>query len=640
VTSLPTAAVLKVLDAGVPTVVGNVLAGSTMSVNLGVWPDVPSKFTYRWLRNGVAITDAIYPTYKTVSADVGAELSVRVTASKTGFASSVVTSAGVTIEGRVFTSDPQPTIVVPAAGVKVGQTLKAVAGVWSPLPTLTYRWMREGIPIPGATSTTYVLASADAGAQISVQVTAKKSLYATAVRESNPTAAVTGGIFTAPVPKITGSAALGQTLNVTTGTWSPTATFTYQWKRDGVAIGGETGTSYPLAIDDIGAKITVTVTGERVGTATKSVTSLPTVAVVDVLDAGEPTVVGDVTAGSTMSVDLGVWPDAPSKFTYRWLRNGVAITDAIYPTYKTVSADVGAELSVRVTASKTGFASSVVTSAGVTIEGRVFTSDPEPTIVVPAAGAKVGQTLTAAPGVWAPLPTLTYKWLRGGVPIPGATSSTYVLVSADAGSQITVEVTAKKSLYATTVRVSDPTAEVTGGVFTTVPNPTITVPAAGAKVGQTLKAVAGVWTPTPTLAYRWLRDGVPITGATLSTYLLVAADAGHAISVRVTATKATYVTTVELSAPVGLIVGTAFPVAIAAVGDFVVGDTVEPGIYVTLGTPSACYWERLSALDGDPASVIESDSGPGPWTVEILETDYAFSSFGCNGWIKLSDVAS
>jgi hypothetical protein len=64
-------------------------------------------------------------------------------------------------------------------------------------------------------------------------------------------------------------------------------------------------------------------------------------------------------------------------------------------------------------------------------------------------------------------------------------------------------------------------------------------------VGQTLTASTGTWTGSPTsYSYAWLRcDGsggscVAVTGATDKTHTLVAADRGHTMRVRVTATNA------------------------------------------------------------------------------------------------------
>jgi hypothetical protein len=42
------------------------------------------------------------------------------------------------------------------------------------------------------------------------------------------------------------------------------------------------------------------------------------------------------------------------------------------------------------------------------------------------------------------------------------------------------------------------------------------------------------------LAYRWLRDGKPIAGATHGTYTLHAKDRAHRIAVRITGTESGY----------------------------------------------------------------------------------------------------
>ncbi len=58
------------------------------------------------------------------------------------------------------------------------------------------------------------------------------------------------------------------------------------------------------------------------------------------------------------------------------------------------------------------------------------------------------------------------------------------------------------------------------------------------KVGRVLTTTGGAWSvDAPTLAYQWSRDGVAIDGATSASYTLVAADAGTAVTVSVTASK-------------------------------------------------------------------------------------------------------
>jgi hypothetical protein len=59
-------------------------------------------------------------------------------------------------------------------------------------------------------------------------------------------------------------------------------------------------------------------------------------------------------------------------------------------------------------------------------------------------------------------------------------------------------------------------------------------------VGSTLSCSQGGWAYNPTtFAYAWLRSGVPIPGQTGNTYVVQAADQGHAISCQVTAGKQT-----------------------------------------------------------------------------------------------------
>jgi hypothetical protein len=58
-------------------------------------------------------------------------------------------------------------------------------------------------------------------------------------------------------------------------------------------------------------------------------------------------------------------------------------------------------------------------------------------------------------------------------------------------------------------------------------------------VGSVLTCTNGTWlgNPTITFAFQWLKAGVAIAGAVVSTYTSVAGDVGAAISCRVTATN-------------------------------------------------------------------------------------------------------
>ena len=74
-----------------------------------------------------------------------------------------------------------------------------------------------------------------------------------------------GGAASPPLntslPKITGTAQVGQTLTSSTGSWSNSPTsYTYQWYGNGTAISGATQSTYVPVVSDTGHTITVAVT--------------------------------------------------------------------------------------------------------------------------------------------------------------------------------------------------------------------------------------------------------------------------------------------------------------------------------------------------------------------------------------------
>ena len=161
--------------------------------------------------------------------------------------------------------------------------------------------------------------------------------------------------------------------------------------------------------------------------------------------------------------------------------------------------------------------------------------------------------------------TLTYLWYANDgaddTAIEGATGSTYTPVADDVGKTITVQVFFTDGFGYNEVVTSAPTAAVTGatentdrGAHTeTVKVETIKVesntPATGlptitgtAQVGETLTAdttgiADGNGLENAAFAYQWFAaDDVELSGATSSSYTLVAADRGKAIKVRVSFT--------------------------------------------------------------------------------------------------------
>ncbi|WP_235738612.1 hypothetical protein [Nocardioides alcanivorans] len=84
----------------------------------------------------------------------------------------------------------------------------------------------------------------------------------------------------------------------------------------------------------------------------------------------KPAVKGKAKAGKTLKATAGTWSKAPTKVTFRWLRNGKAIKGAkgAKKAYKVAKADRGRKLSVQVTVKRPGFKQAKATSKAVKVK--------------------------------------------------------------------------------------------------------------------------------------------------------------------------------------------------------------------------------------------------------------------------------
>jgi peptidoglycan/xylan/chitin deacetylase (PgdA/CDA1 family) len=258
---------------GTPTITGTAQVGQLLTADPGTWTPAPATYSYQWLRNGAAITNATNATYTPVAADVGRTLTVRVSATPAGGTAASATSAGVVVAAAPVTVTPgTPTI---SGTPRVGSVLTANTGTWSPSGlTFTYQWLRNGTAISAATARTYTPVAADAGRTLSVRVTGTPAGGVGASATSAGVAITV--VVTAGSPTISGTARVGRVLTANPGTWSPAGvTFTYQWLRNGVAISGATSRTYTVANADYLRMLSVRVTGTLAGsTATRTSSSL------------------------------------------------------------------------------------------------------------------------------------------------------------------------------------------------------------------------------------------------------------------------------------------------------------------------------------------------------------------------------
>jgi uncharacterized protein YkwD len=359
------------------------------------------------------------------------------------------------------------------------------------------------------------------------------------------------GALIAAVPKITGTAKVGYTLTVNPGVWDPApVSLSYQWYRAGVAIAGATGATYNPTVADVTKALTARVTGSREGYGSSAQTSLATTAVANgSLIGAVPRITGTAQVGYTLTAIAGAWGPAPVTLSYQWYRSGTPIAGATAATYRAAATDVARSLSARVTGAKAGYATTSQASPATAAVASGSLAGAVPRITGPA---KVGYSLTAVPGIWGPAPvTLRYQWYRSGAAITGATAATYRPGAADIAKSLSVRVIGAKAGYSNTVKASAGTAAVAKGALG-APVPRIL---GAARVGYTLTAVPGTWTPAPvTLRYQWYRSGVAIPVATRATYKPTAADLGKTLTIRVTGSKAGYAAATKPSAVTRVVV--------------------------------------------------------------------------------------
>ena len=388
--------------------------------------------------------------------------------------------------------------------VLIGQTATFSVTASGTAP-LSYQWSQNGTAITGATSSSYTTPAETTsanGAKFAVVV----SNTAGSVTSSAATLAVTAA---AVAPSIASQPA-SQTINAgQTATFSViasgTAPLSYQWQKNGAAIGGAISSSYTTPAEitsDNGAQFTVVVSNTA-GTiisnaATLTVNPDPVAPSITAQPASQT-----ISAGQTATFSVTATGTAP--LSYQWQKNSATIAGATSSSYTTpaeTASDNGAQFSVVVS-----------NSAGtVTSNAAILTVNSAPAVTAQPVNqtVAVGQTATFSVNATGTAP-LSYQWRKNSANISGATASTYTTpatASTDNGAQFSVV-------------VSNAAGSVTSNTATLTVNvpPSITTQPSSATITAGQTATFSVTaTGTAPLTYQWSQNGTVISGATASSY--------------------------------------------------------------------------------------------------------------------------
>ncbi|HEX4443497.1 MAG TPA: carboxypeptidase regulatory-like domain-containing protein [Galbitalea sp.] len=510
--------------------------------------------SYQWLNNGNPIYGATSASYTSSGADLGDQLSVRVTANSFGFDpfyayASVGGSVDpeITTIGSQITTDTELPSISPSTGAFVGTTLQAHVGNWTidgaaaTGVTYSYLWST------GATTSTYVVQPADVGQNITVTVTAKKLGYQDGSAVSTTT--VVPGLHPAAVlkkaPVVSHKTASGvTTYSVTAGTWSLTGlTYHYAWSEGDTPVGTDSPSIKTTALtgnytaDGLNVVVTAAKTGYVGGVTAPLVAFKGTDAFFQL---GDP-IIKDITTSTVDGTEVDVsgtdrlnfgdkltvvqhanWGTvdgfAPSGYTYQWYRNGVAVKGATTVNYTITTADMSATNDAQISVVETPVSIYFATAHGELSPVGQAMSIGYPTAQATVVGVPAdGKTVTAVPQLGVTGVTSTYQWLQcpasssctnptdvgDFIAIPGATKSTLVLHLAYGA--VYANVTSSKPGYSTGTYQSNIVTVIVAAQIVQTTLPKITGTAASiAHVGVKLTATPATTNMTGvTNGYVW-----------------------------------------------------------------------------------------------------------------------------------------
>jgi hypothetical protein len=553
------------------------IPGTRLTASPGSW-DLPTlRFGYQWLRDGTPVPGAVGGTYVVADADAEHDLSVRVTATTPGRPTSApLESASLTVANRgPLKLSESPVVTSSTTGLPTGQRRYTVSsGSWSPSATsYRYDWFADGEAIPAAAgqkSWIYDASGAEAGAAITVQVTAMRLGHADGVSTrlarkgtaqpiiATPWTMTREGLAGSPSPlDLPADVSPLDVIRAAAGSLSyPDAeggslTTRYQWQRavDGVtfrSIEGATSSTYRVSATDLGStlRLVVTSSSSHYAPLVQYLVVGTVHARTELVDSASPTldVLGSGRTGTVhRMVRDGAWPVSSVSTAYRWSTCDPAtaagdcleesdwtrVSGATTSTYTPPASSAGRLLRGEVIGSRSGFATSTRTSEPISlVTSTAITALSAPQLAGLTSGdAQLGVAIRAGAASWdTDSVTRSYRWescvgsaeecapdSEGWATIPGSTSTSFTPIDAaltPVGSWLRVVERAARTGLTPGEATSAPAMVATGSVRVTSPPKVISS-------GASLSVNSGAWSPTPTtVVTTWYVDGTEAgTGA-------------------------------------------------------------------------------------------------------------------------------
>ncbi len=485
---------------------------------------------YQWKKNGTNINVATSSTYSSTSLVTGDIITVVLTSNSTCVSTTTATSNAITI---TISSAVTPSISISSgsgtgicSGASATFTATPVNGGLSP----TYQWKKNGVDINGAVGSTYASTSLTNGDIISVVMTSNAGCTTTSTAASN---SITLTVASSVAPSVSIASASGT--NICTGqsvTFTATpvnggSAPTYQWKKNGINIGGATSSTYTSTILANGDVITVVLTSNAPCAAPSTATSnsltmsivvngIPSVSITS--SPGNVLCNGQSTTFTATPVNGGLSP------AYQWKKNGTNISGATSSTYISNTLATGDIITAAMTSNSTCVSQTGATSNAITVSiisnFNALVSISSTTGTNFCIGQNVSFTTTPVNGGSSP----TYQWKKNGIDIVGATSSTYSTTTLTNGNVISLVMTSSANC------ISQPTVNSNPVTMTGTPEvtPIISISSdAGLSVckGETAIFTAGIVNGGSSPVYQWMLNGTAVgTDPIFMSYILYDGD--------------------------------------------------------------------------------------------------------------------
>ncbi|MGE3163876.1 MAG: immunoglobulin domain-containing protein [Planctomycetota bacterium] len=460
-----------------------------------------SPISYQWRKNGTNIggaTSASLAFGSLAAVDAGNYDVLISNPCGTVFSSTAVVS--VSVEPTVVT---RPVSQSACQGATV--TLNVTAAGTAPL---SYQWRRNGTNVGGATSATLTLMAITPASAGSYDVVVSNSCGTTTSAVAVVVVDTTPQIVTGPTAQ-SGCPGASVSLSVTA-----TGATGYQWRRNGVNVGGATSPVLNLTnlgVGNAGTYDVVVTNGCGSVTSAAAVVTLLTAPTISV----HPSPASECPGGS---VSLAVTASGSGPLSYQWRRNGTSVAGGTGSTLLLSGLSAATAGSYDVVVSN-GCGSATSNVAAVTLlAAPLITSGPAPvdTCLGDAVSFSVAATGSAP---------LSHQWRRNGVALPGANASVLSLPSvsaADVGSYDVVVTNGCGSATSASVSLTLMSAP------TIVTEPIAQMTCEGFAVSLSVSAQG-----TPPLMFQWFHDGQPVAGAQAAILTLASVELSDAGAYRV-----------------------------------------------------------------------------------------------------------